>query len=59
VPTLELPDGIRVVEPQTLLGFYATKHSSTGCVAVRAARDLVARGEPVPGHASLIGDWGL
>jgi hypothetical protein len=38
---------------------FATKHSSTGCVAVRAARDLVARGESVPGHSSLIGDWGL
>lgn len=59
VPTLELADGITVVDPPTLLGFYGVKHSSIGCVAVRAARELVARGESVPGHGSLVGDWGL
>ena len=29
------------------------------CIAVRAARELVARDEAVPGHASLVGVWGL
>ena len=58
VPTLELADGICVVEPATLLSFYGVKHSSGGCVAVQAARELVAAGLPVPGHASLVGDYG-
>jgi hypothetical protein len=59
VPELMLADGYRVVEPATLLTFYGKKHSSGGCVAVKAARELVARGEPVAGHASLVGTWGI
>jgi hypothetical protein len=59
VPTLELASGVTVVDPPTLLSFYGVKHSSGGCVAVRAARELVARGEAVPGHGSLVGAWGL
>lgn len=58
VPELVLASGHRVVDPPTLLSFYGVRHSSEACVAVKAARELVARGEPVPGHASLVGAWG-
>jgi hypothetical protein len=37
--------GVRVVAPATLLGFYRRKvHATDDCVAVRAARELLARG---------------
>ena len=59
VPELVLANGHRVVEPATLLTFYGDRHSSDRCVAVKAARVLVARGEAVVGHPSLVGDWAL
>ncbi len=59
VPELVLANGHRVVEPATLLTFYGDRHSSDRCVAVKAARELVARGEAVVGHPSLVGDWAL
>jgi len=47
------------VESVLELNFYGVRHSSDRGVAVEAARELVARGEPVPGHASLVGAWSV
>lgn len=56
VPSIEV-DGYRVVEPKTMLTFYGVKHSSEQCVAVVAARSLVARGAAVLKNPALVGNW--
>lgn len=53
VPGIAANEGILVVEPVKLLSFYGQKHSSVGCHAVRAAREIVARGEVVLNHPAL------
>jgi hypothetical protein len=53
VPSIEVR-GFRVVEPRTLLSFYPVRHTSDECVAVRAAKRLVARGISPVGRAELI-----
>lgn len=53
VPSVEANRGVRVVEPAHLLSLYGQKHASLYCHAVRAARDLVKRGEPVLNHPAL------
>ena len=42
-PSIEI-DGFNIVEPKTLLSFYKSKHTSEYCIAVQAARRLVAEG---------------
>ncbi len=53
VPSI-LAQGHLVVDPATLLGFYKTVHQSGDCVAVAAARKLLAAGTPVLGHPDLV-----
>jgi len=57
VPTVEV-DGYVVVEPVHMLTFYGVKHSSEQCVAVQAARKLVAEGKAIVLDPSLVGAWG-
>lgn len=48
-------NGVRVVAPPTLLGFYRRKvHATDDCVAVRAARELLARGVDPTNRAELV-----
>jgi len=53
LPHLEI-DGWKVVEPETLLTFYSTIHSSKSCFAVQAASKLLEAGEDPVGHPSLV-----
>lgn len=46
--------GYRVVDPKVLLGFYKTMHQSGDCVAVMAARKLLAAGKSVLNSPELI-----
>jgi hypothetical protein len=47
-------DGFNVVEPQHLLSFYKTVHTSGGCIAVREAKILLAQGINPVGREELI-----
>ena len=58
VPTIEA-NGYTVVEPVHMLTFYGVKHSSEQCVAVQAARRIVAAGGEIVGNPELVGDWDL
>jgi hypothetical protein len=51
-------NGQRVVAPKHLLSLYKTTHQSRECVAVQAAKRLVADGKEVVGHPSLVGESG-
>lgn len=53
VPWIFANEGVRVVEPPYLLSLYGQKHASLYCHAVRAARELVERGERVLNHPAL------
>ena len=53
VPYIEI-DGFKIVEPKHLLTYYKTVHTSGGCIAVREARILVARGINPVGREELI-----
>ena len=57
VPTIEA-EGYTVVEPVHMLTFYGVKHSSEQCVAVQAARKIVADGGEIVNNPLLVGDWG-
>jgi len=59
VPIREIPsenrnEPWRVVEPETLLTFYSTFHSSKSCFAVQAAKRLLDQGIDPMGHPSLV-----
>ena len=53
VAAVETASGVRVVEPETLLAFYGSKHSSVECFSVAIAKELIARGESPVGHAKM------
>jgi hypothetical protein len=53
VPSIEVR-GFRVVEPKTLLSFYPSRHTSDECVAVQAAKALIARGNSPVGRPELL-----
>lgn len=57
VETIEV-DGYTVVEPHLMLTFYGVKHSSEQCVAVQAARKIVADKGEIVKNPALVGDWG-
>ena len=44
-PTIETPEGWKVVRPDILLGFYSNIHSSDKCWAVQSATRLLEKGE--------------
>ncbi|MCP3102538.1 hypothetical protein LZ198_27055 [Myxococcus sp. K15C18031901] len=54
VPAVEV-QGVRVVEPSTLLTFYGDLHGTEGRESVLAARDLLARGISPVGRGELVG----
>ena len=56
VETIEV-NGYTVVEPVLMLTFYGVKHSSEQCLAVQAARKIVAAGGEIVGNPELVGDW--
>ena len=48
-------NGVRVVAPPTLLGFYRRKvHATDDCIAVRATRELLARGIDPANRSELV-----
>lgn len=53
VPSIEV-QGVRVVEPRTLLSFYGSIHSSDKCFAVQAATRLLAKGIDPVGRPELV-----
>ena len=53
VPYREI-DGWKIVEPETLLSMYGNIHDSGYCIAVRAARALMARKIDPQGRPELI-----
>jgi len=53
VPYIQL-HGFNVVEPETLLSFYGSKHSSHECLAVQEAKKLVAKGISPVGRPELV-----
>lgn len=53
VPTIEV-DGYTVVEPNHMLTFYGTKHSSEQCVAVQAARRIQSEGGEIVKNPLLV-----
>jgi len=56
VLTTTVFNAIRILEPQTLLSFYSLKkHTTDDCIAVQAARKLVAKGINPIGRQELIG----
>jgi hypothetical protein len=58
VPTIEV-EGYSVVEPGHMLTFYGVKHSSEQCVAVQAARRILAAGGEIVKNPLLVGDYGI
>lgn len=53
VPSVEV-GGFNIVAPATLLSFYGDKHTSGDCVAVKAAKILVANGVDPVGRKELV-----
>jgi hypothetical protein len=47
-------NGVAVAEPQYLLALYGTKHSSSECWSVQAARRLLAQGISPIGRSELV-----
>ena len=54
VPSVDITDDIKVVEPKKLLTYYKKKvHSTDDCTAVQAARKLIEEGIDPIGRKEL------
>jgi hypothetical protein len=53
VPYVQI-NGFNIIDPKTLLSLYGEKHTSSECVAVRAAKKLVEKNIDPIGHYDLL-----